>query len=100
MQLQTMRIANSVIGVSLLAMLAAALIAGQARANLHPPVLLADADQRPEYGLVLTHGSLKRLDALPQVIDALGALPLTIKISIDGVTIRPARMHPTKYRAD
>ena len=100
MQLQTMRIANGVIGVSLLALLAAALIAGQARANLHPPVLVADADHRPEYGLVLTRGSLKGLDALPQVIDALVALPLTVKISVDGVTIRPARMHPTNYQAD
>ena len=90
MHLTTMRIANSVIGVSLLALLAAALVAGQSRARYHN---VAMADASPVTGvhstLILTRESLTKFESLPQVVDTMLSLPLTLEIGVDGVTVLP-----------
>ena len=90
MHLTSIRIVNSVIGVTLLALLAAALVAGQARARYH---YAAMADASPVTGahstLILTRESLTKFESLPQVVDTMLSLPLTLEIGVDGVTVLP-----------
>ena len=101
MHLHTMRIANAVIGVSLLALLAVALIAGQARDRLPYESLAATATERQlNHSLVLTRARLSKLEQLPNVVDTLLALPLTMEIGVDGVTIRPERLGSPTRRTD
>ena len=93
MQLTTLQIANNLIGVSLLAVLAAALIAGQARVRFdNESTALADPGQQQSSGLILTRRGPEKFGALPLAVDSMRALPLTIEISVDGVSSRPAHV--------
>ena len=92
MQMDTMKIANAVAGVALLAVLAAALVVGQARTNVGTvATLVPDAAERQERALVLTKQSMKKIESIPRVVDAMLALPLIIEVGADGVTVRPLK---------
>ena len=101
MHQQTMRIANAVIGVSLLVLLAAALIAGQARGRLpYETFASSGPDAQPSHGLILTRSSVRNLKMLPDVVDTMLALPLTIENGVDGVTVRPELSRSPKHLAE
>jgi len=90
MQINAMRIANSILGVTLLSLLAAALISGQVRAKQeHPGMVAFDAREMPADGLVLARDDFKALGSVPELSQKLAELPVTIQINVDGVLIRP-----------
>ena len=90
MQFDTMRIANSILGLTLLVLLAMALIAGQVRgAQELDSIVTLDRGNIPASGLVLTRDNLKTLDSLPQLVENIRSLPVSIEIRHDGVRVRP-----------
>lgn len=92
MQMETMKIANAIAGVALLALLAAALVVGQAKANFDSvATLVPDAAERQERALVLTKQSMKKIESIPRVVDAMLALPLIIEVGVDSLTVRPLK---------
>ena len=89
MQIETMRIANSILGLTLLGLLAMALIAGQLRGKSeHSTYLTLDRSTLPASGLVLAK---ERLESLPELVETVRSLPLSIEIHYDGVTVMPER---------
>ena len=89
MQINAMRIANSILGVTLLSLLAAALVSGQVRAKQEHPRMVAFNDgQMPANGLVLARDDFRGLGSIPELSQKLAELPVSIQINVDGVLIR------------
>ncbi|MBT8080638.1 MAG: hypothetical protein KJO31_18805 [Gammaproteobacteria bacterium] len=98
MQLETMRIANNVLGLTLLCMLAMALIAGQLRGKSENPAYMAlDRSELPTSGLILAK---ERLESLPELVESVTSFPLSIEIHYDGVTVRPERSQGNRRLGD
>lgn len=79
-----LRIAEGLAGISLLAVMTVALITGQARANLHASARAAvSLSETTKASLILTHAKLRELEALPQIVDTVLALPIQLDIRWD-----------------
>lgn len=83
MNKQFIQVTNGLLPVGLLALLAVAFIAGQARANLPNqvtatahPVLSSSAN------IILSADVLRSAESLPQVVDTLMTLPAEIQLNI------------------
>lgn len=83
MNKQLMQIVYGFIPVSVLLMLSAALIVGQARANLHIEASAAAKYSMSAQSLViLNNHALKTMESLPQVIDKILAFPVGLETGI------------------
>ena len=90
MKEQFIQLTTGWIPVSVLGMLMVALVAGQARANL--PAELKAVPTAPittSVNIVLHADVMKKLEALPLVVDALLALPSDLDVNIDTRIISP-----------
>lgn len=90
MNTATPKIRNRLIGLSMLMMLTVAIIAGQARANLGAKAQLpldtpqlAQISHQAGKSLTVQLKGLKRLEALPTVVNTMRDLPFHIEIDIE-----------------
>jgi hypothetical protein len=90
------RIANGFIGLSMLAMLAVAIVAGQVRAKpgaqLQPVTEIQQL--QPHARFVLELQNIKRFEALPAIADTLLDLPFVIEIDVEAGLITATRRAP------
>jgi len=90
------RIANGFIGLSMLAMLAVAIVAGQVRAKpgveLQP--LTETLQLQPHASFALKLQGIKRLETLPAIADTLLDLPFVIEIDVEAGLITATRKSP------
>ena len=85
-----MHITSGWIPLAILALFAAALVDGQARANLPNEIKAAPVPAvSTSVNIVLNAAALRQLEALPQVVDTLLVLPSELAINIDAVTVSP-----------
>lgn len=78
------------IPISVLLLFTIALVAGQARANLPNEIKAAPVPAAmTSINVVLNSDMLKKLEALPLVVDTLLALPSDVELSIDARIISP-----------
>ncbi len=89
MSKQFIQMTSGWIPVTVMVLLAVALIAGQARANL-PNELRAepDAAATTSVNIVLNTQMLKELESLPAVVDTVLAMPKNIEVRIDARILR------------
>jgi hypothetical protein len=84
MKNQFIQLTSGWIPVSVLVLLAIALITGQARANLPNELIAAPVlVTSPTITVVLTASMLKKLETLPVMVDTLVALPGNLEVHID-----------------
>ncbi|MGI9202814.1 MAG: hypothetical protein ACR2Q3_02320 [Woeseiaceae bacterium] len=88
MSKQFIQMTSGWIPIAVMVLLAAALIAGQARANLPYEHRSAPVPAAVPVKIVLNTEMLKRLDALPAVVDSLLAMPINIELRIDTRILR------------
>jgi hypothetical protein len=87
------RIANGFIGLSMLAMLAVAIVAGQVRAK--PGAELQPVTEvQPHASVVLQLQNIKGIEALPAIADTLLDLPFEIEIDVEAGLITATRRSP------
>jgi hypothetical protein len=90
MKKQFIQLTTGWIPVSVLGMLMVALVAGQARANLSAELkAVPTAPITASVNVVLHADVVKKLEALPLVVDALLALPSDLDVNIDTRIISP-----------
>ena len=80
---------KGIISLAVILMFTAALIAGQARANL-PAQVSAGSDfaHATLMNITLDEQTMQTIEALPRVVDTILALPIDIELRIDGVNLR------------
>jgi hypothetical protein len=90
------RIANGFIGLSMLAILAVAIVAGQVRAKPDAEFQpLSEVQQlQPPASFVLQLQNIKRFEALPAIADTLLDLPFDIEIDVEAGRITATRRLP------
>ncbi len=88
MSKQFIQMTSGWIPVVVMALLAVALIAGQAQANLPNELRAASTPATTSVNIVLSTQMLKKLDSLPAVVDALLAMPKDIELRIDTRILR------------
>lgn len=103
MSKQFIQMTSGWIPIAVMALLAAALIAGQARANLgqeYKPALISAASMPVK--IELHTEKLQKLEVLPAVVDRLLAMPINIELSIDTRILRgdvsPENVAPLKSK--
>jgi hypothetical protein len=81
--------AKGLISLAVILMFTIALIAGQARANL-PAEGSANSDfvRATELSITLDTESIQKIAALPQLVDAILALPIDVQLTINGLKLR------------
>lgn len=85
MRKQFIQLTSGWIPVSVLLLFTIALVAGQARANLPNEIKAAPVPAATtSINVVLSSDMLKKLEALPLVVDTLLTLPSGIELRIDG----------------
>ena len=95
----TPNLADSIIGISMLAMFAVAIVAGQARATLDVDAL-AETPQtiqlshQASASFTLPIQELRRLEALPVIVNTLLDLPIHIDINMESGQITASRKSP------
>lgn len=105
MSKQFIQMTSGWIPIAVLALLAAALIAGQARANLpqeHSPAPLSTAPAPAPVKILLNTRMLQKLDVLPAVADRLLDMSINIELRIDNRILRgdvsPENVAPLKIK--
>jgi len=89
MSKQFIQMTSGWIPIAVMGLLAAALIAGQARANLpHEHRAVPVPAATAPVNIVLSTQMLKKLDALPTVVENLLAMPIDIELRIDTRILR------------
>lgn len=92
------RIANGFIGLSMLAMLAVAIVAGQVRAKpgaeLQPVTETLQLQLQRHASFALKLQGIKRLETLPAIADTLLDLPFDIEIDVEAGLITATRKSP------
>lgn len=90
MQKQFIQLTSGWIPVSVLVLFTAALVAGQARANLPNEIKAAPVPAvTTSVRIILNADVLQKLEALPIVVDTLLALPSDLGVSVDTGIISP-----------
>lgn len=90
MRKQFIQLTSGWIPVSFLILFAIALVAGQARANLPSEIKAAPVPaMTTSINIVLSADVLRKLEALPIVVDMFLALPSDLELSIDAGIISP-----------
>jgi len=86
------QLTKGLISLAVILMFAAALIADQARANLHAAVPAApDASLATHLSIILDKESLQKMDSIPNVINTILALPIEIELTLRAVKDKNAR---------
>jgi len=92
MKKQFIRLTSGWIPVSVLVLFTAALVAGQARANLPNDIQAAPVTAAAHsVSIIISSDLLAQLEALPLVVDTLLTLPLDAEVSRDGGINSPLR---------
>lgn len=83
------KIINSLVGLSVLAMFAVAIVAGQARANLqNNATLKADAQRSTHIHIILTLENVQNLDVIPVLVKTVLDLPSHITFESKQASLR------------
>lgn len=81
MNKRILKIVNSLVGLSVLAMFAVAIVAGQARANLqHRAALEVDAQHSITIQIILKLDDLQNLDVIPVLVKTVFDLPVRVTL--------------------
>ncbi len=82
------QVTNGLVPVAVLLLLVVALVAGQARANLPQQVTAAAVPTLSAHTSVILNAEMRRkIEALPQIVDTLLALPAEIELTINTLTL-------------
>jgi hypothetical protein len=82
------QVTNGLVPIVVLLLLVVALVAGQARANLPGQVTAAAIPSlSARTNIVLSTEMLKTIESLPQIVDTILALPASIEITINKLTL-------------
>ena len=95
----TPKLVNGVIGLSMLAMFTVAIVAGQARATLDADALAEtpqtiQLSQQASASFTLPIQELRRLEALPAIVNTLLDLPIHIDINMESGQITASPKSP------
>jgi hypothetical protein len=76
---------KGLISVAVILMFAAALVAGQARANLTDEAAAADFVEHSRTGILLSADILRKIESLPAIVGAAFVLPGEMDLCIDAL---------------